>query len=435
MDARDPGRGRPRDEGMTLVEVVVAFALFAIMSTAVLSSLLAAVDLTREDRARMVASDLAARELEITRDAFGSVLRGPDTVTTNLVVNANPLPGGTAGAPLVSNGVAYTVSRTAQWAAVNSAAATTCDEGTTTELAYLRVHVEVTWPELGDRAPVVMETVMTPPKGTYSTLTGHIGLKVVDALGGPVSGVTVTARSTAGVTKTGVTAGDGCALLAFLTPGAWSITISKPGHVTPAGDPTGATTATVVAGALWRGSISYAGEATLDLALATADGYALPASTAIALVLGNSALLPSGRRTVTGSGATRTIAHLWPYPSGYQVWAGQCLDNDPQQTGEQREDPVEVSAGSTTHADVTLAPFRVRGAVGATVTATLAPPAQADAGCPTSPRPTVTLGTVAADGTLATSLPYGVWDLATPGGKTADVVLRRGAAPAEVTLS
>jgi type II secretory pathway pseudopilin PulG len=420
---------------MTLVEVIVAFALFAVMSTAVLASLVAAVQLTREDRARMVASDLAARELEITRDAFASVLRGPDTVTTNLVVNANPLPGGTAGQPLVANGVPYTVSRTAQWAAVGSAAASTCDEGTTTELAYLRVHVEVSWPELGDRPPVAMETVMTPPKGTYSTLTGHIGLKVVDALGGPVSGVTVTARTTAGATKTGVTAEDGCALLAFLTPGAWSITVSRAGYVTPSGDPTGATTASVVAGQLWRGSISYDAAATLQLDLETAAGHALPPTPAMPLVLGNSALLPSGRRIVAGTGATRTVANLWPYPSGYQVWAGQCLDNDPQYTGEDREDPIDVPAGRTTHGRVRLAPLVVRGAAGADVSAVLAPPATSDANCPTSPRPTISLGRLGADGTLATSLPYGVWDVSSVGGATGDVVLRQGEPVGEVTLS
>lgn len=425
----------PADEGMTLVEVIVAFALFAVMSTAVLASLVAAVQLTREDRARMVASDLAARELEITRDAFASVLRGPDTVTTNLVVNANPLPGGTAGQPLVANGVPYTVSRTAQWAAVGSAAASTCDEGTTTELAYLRVHVEVSWPELGDRPPVAMETVMTPPKGTYSTLTGHIGLKVVDALGGPVAGVTVTARATSGTTKTGVTAEDGCALLAFLTPGAWSITVSRAGYVTPAGDPTGASTASVVAGQLWRGSVAYDAAATLQLDLQTAPGHVLPPTPGSPLVLGNSALLPSGRRAVAGSGASRTIANLWPYPSGYQVWAGQCLDNDPQYTGEVREDPVDVAAGRTTHGRVWLAPLVVRGAAGANVSAVLAPPATADTGCPTSPRPTIALGRLGADGTLATSLPYGVWVLTTAGGATGDVVLRQGRPVGEVTLS
>ena len=66
---------------------------------------------------------------------------GPDSVQTNLVVNPSPLAGGEAGEPLVVNGVPYTVERTAQWAPVEGEAASTCDEGTTTELAYLRVRV------------------------------------------------------------------------------------------------------------------------------------------------------------------------------------------------------------------------------------------------------------------------------------------------------
>ncbi len=421
---------------MTLMEVVVAFALFLIMSTAALAGLTQAVALTREDRARLIAGDLATRELEITRDAFSSVLRGPETLTTNLTVNANPLPGGTAGKPLVSNGVPFTVKRTAQWAAVNSAAETTCDEGTRTELAYLRVKVEVTWPELGDRPPVVMETVMTPPKGTYSSLTGHIGLKVVDAFGQPVSGVTVTARAASGALETGVTSADGCALLAFLTPGAYSLTVAKTGYVTPAGDPTGATTAQVLAGQLWRGSVSYDQEATMVAKLVTEAGFALPQGLAqVPLALANSGLLPGGKKFISGTGATRTLEHLWPYPSGYEVWAGKCLDNDPQYTGQERDEPVAVGPGATTHTEVRLAPVIVRaaGPVTATLTAPVEPSRDRD--CATTPLPQVSLG-VATGGELRTSLPYGVWKLTATNGRTGEVMLRQGApAPGQVNLS
>ena len=47
----------------------------------------------------------------------------------------------------------------------------------------------------------------------------------------------------------------------------------------------------------------------------------------------NPGITPSGSRTVPGSGADRLITNLWPYPSGYQVWVGGCLDADPQYTG------------------------------------------------------------------------------------------------------
>jgi type II secretory pathway pseudopilin PulG len=244
---------------MTLIEVVVALGLFAIMSTAALSVLVSAITLTRDDKARLEAVNLASRELEITRDTFSAVTRGPDQVETNRVLNPSPLPGGRVGDPLVVNKVPYTVVRTAQWAPVNSAAASTCDEGTTSELAYLHVKVQVSWPELGDRPPVTMDTVMTPPKGTYSALAGHIGLKVIDSEGRPRSGVQVTARAASGATETGVTGDDGCALLAYLNAGSYAVTVSAPGFVNPKGDPTGTLTAQVQAGQLWRHAAGLSG--------------------------------------------------------------------------------------------------------------------------------------------------------------------------------
>jgi type II secretory pathway pseudopilin PulG len=384
---------------MTLIEVVVALGLFAVMSTAALSVLGSAITLTRDDKARLEAVNLATRELEITRDTFSAVTRGPDRVATNAVTNPSPLPGGAVGAPLVVNGVPYTVVRTAQWAPVNSAAASTCDEGTTSELAYLHVKVQVSWPELGDRRPVTMDTVMTPPKGTYSALAGHIGLKVIDGEGRPRSGVQVTASAASG-TYTGTTGTDGCALLAFLTAGSYAVTVSAPGFVNPKGDPTGSVTAQVQAGQLWRGSIEYDLATSLSVFFQTADGYPVPPDTGIALTLGNSALQPVGTRAVPGTGDHRTIPHLWPYPSGYQVWAGSCQDADPQFTGGQRDLPV-------THADwpVALGALEVNGAANQPVVAKHA----ADGLCTSGE--TLQLGTTGAGGMLRTSLPYGTWSI------------------------
>jgi type II secretory pathway pseudopilin PulG len=431
VHAQAPDVAPPRDEGMTLVEVVVAFALFAVLSSAVLATLVGAARLTDEDQSRMVASDLAARELEITRDSFTSTVQGPDTVTANLVRNPHPLPGGTAGAPLMVNKVPFTVERTAQWAAVDSAAASTCDEGTTSELAYLKVKVTVRWPELGDRPPVEMNTVMTPPKGTYSSFAGHIGLKVIDAAGRPQKGVPVTAQAASGGLRSGTTAADGCVLLSFVPAGSYSVRVSSPGFVTPQGDATGSMTAQVQAGQLWKGTIEYDRAATVTAVFSTADGFSLPpsATNTLPVLLGNAALLPSGSRTVTGTGSTRTITPLWPYPSGYQLWAGRCLDNDPQHTGQGRELPVAVAPGEVTQARVVLAPVTVQGPPATAVRATaVLPPADAanqDPTCPASSTPTVVeMGSTGPGGQLKGSLPYGRWRI--EAGATATTVeLRR----------
>ncbi|WP_141015616.1 type IV pilus modification PilV family protein [Nocardioides sambongensis] len=184
---RNWSAGGARDEGFTLIEVIVAFGLFVALVSASMVLLSTTQRTARDNTYRTTALNLAARELAITSDSFNSLLRGPESIEINQVVNANPLSGGTVGQPLKVNNVSYTVKRVAQWAAVGSSAASTCDDGTAQELAYLRVHVEVSWPGAEDR-PAEMDTVLTPLKGTYSVNDGHIGVKVIDRDGLPGRG-------------------------------------------------------------------------------------------------------------------------------------------------------------------------------------------------------------------------------------------------------
>jgi prepilin-type N-terminal cleavage/methylation domain-containing protein len=398
---------RPTDAGMSIVEVMVALVLFAILGTAIAVSVNTASRLAYEDNARTAATNLAVREIEIARDTFFSVTRGPDRVRTNRVVNPSPLPGGAAGAALEVDGTKYTVVRTAQWASTN-AVASACDEGSSAELSMLRVDVEVTWPDLGGRPPVRMSTLMSPPKGTYSVLTGHIGLRVIDRNGSPIAGATVSARSSAGALRTGDTAADGCVLLSHLDAGTWTLTLNRSAHVNPVGDPSATTTATVVQGQLWRGTIEYDQEAWIDVTFTTLSGWALPPGiNAIPVSLGNSGITPSGSRAVSGTGNVRRLRGLWPYPSGYQLWAGACVDNDP---GDFRTPPVDaVPGGAAADARVALAPLTVRAPANTVVTATHA----SDSAC--SSGVTVNLGSSGA-GELRTSLPYGLWRISRTSG-------------------
>ncbi|MEQ6901007.1 prepilin-type N-terminal cleavage/methylation domain-containing protein [Nocardioides sp. YIM 152588] len=414
-----------RDGGFTLIEVVVAFGLFVVLVVASMVLLSWTQQSTRDNSYRTTALNLAARELAITADTFNSLLRGPDQVEINQVVNPDQFPGGTDGDPLVVDNVPYTVTRTAQWSAVGSSAASTCDEGTSQELAYLRVRVEVTWPG-GEERPVRMNTVLTPLKGTYSVTDGHIGLKVIDRDGLPRGGQPVTITGPSG-TRTGSTASDGCVLFAFLTPGTYTVTMDRPGYVDLNGDATSVRTVTVTAGQLWRGSASYDQAASVAVTFTTESGYALPATNTIPLMFTTSA----GSVERTGTGNTRTVGDLWPYASGYEVWAGRCLDNDPANLGEAREPVVAANPGATTSVDVPLAPLTVdRGSGARTITATSNPSIDN----PQSPcsNITVTLGTTAG-GVLATSLPYGRWTIA-DGTSTADVTLTKAAGPQTVSL-
>lgn len=410
-----------RDSGFTLIEVIVAFALFLSLISASIVLLTWIQRTTRDNSYRTTGTNLAARELAVTADAFNSQTRGPKTVQINEVVNPNPLAGGTDGDPLVIDNVPYTVKRTAQWASVGSAAASTCDEGTNKELAYLRVHVEVTWPGAESR-PVEMNTVLTPMKGTYSISDGHIGLRVIDTDGLPREGQAVTISGPSG-TKTASTAEDGCVLFAFLTPGSYTVTLDSSGYVDLTGTKKSVQTVTVATGQLWRGTVSYDRSAKLNVAFTTTAGYALPATNNIPLMLSTSA----GTFERAGTGNSRTVTDLWPYPSGYEIWAGRCLDNDPANLGEARPPVVVSDPGVTTsNVGIPLAPLSVKG-TGA-VTATSKPSIDN----PKSPCPATTITLGNASGELKTSLPYGQWTIKI-GTKSKDVLLKQATGPVTVT--
>lgn len=419
---------------MTLIEVVVAFGLFAIMSTAVLSVLGSAISVTRDDKARMAAVNLASRELEIVRDSFSSVLRGPGHVAD--ATNPNQLPGGQANAPIVIDGVPYTVVRDTRWEAVGNGASSPCDDGTSDELAYLHVTVKVSWPALGDRPPVTMDTVMTPSKGTYSALQtqSHIGIKVIDSSGNPKPGVHVTARNSLNQTAPlQVTAADGCALLENLAPGDWTVTASNAGFVSLAGDPTAQTTVHLEAGQLWRGVIEYDQSARIIPTIAAPEGHQLPEGIDdLPVTIGNSGLQPIGAR-VFADGQALASADLWPFPSGYVVWAGGCEDGNPALSGEAL--PVPAEAGTATAVEVTLGAVEVHAAPGTSVVAfhSPEPPVPANPNAPSDrlchAGLTIPLGTTNAAGVLMTSLPFGTWRV----GSQSDVLVGQDA-PAVVNL-
>src|SRR5690606_3142529 len=105
-----------RDSGMSLVELIVAVVVLAIVASAVLGIILQAQSATVNNRARVAAANLAARELDIVRELFTRTSTSPvEIANAGTQTNPNPLAGGTAGQPLQMDGTAYTVVRSVAW--------------------------------------------------------------------------------------------------------------------------------------------------------------------------------------------------------------------------------------------------------------------------------------------------------------------------------
>lgn len=409
--------GAGPDDGVSLMEVMVALLVFAIVSSGVIATLSLSVQETRDGRNRVQAAQLAARELEIARNRFTStaVGAGPDSIVLNAVANPDARTQ-VAGSPQVIDRTPYTVTRTAQWTGASSAAGVSpCDSGATDTLTYLHVRVQVTWPQMGRTPPVVSDTILTPPAGmTSPTPSGHIAVKILDAVGGPQPGVTITVSRT-GYSRSGITSTDGCAIFPFLTPASYTTVVSSAGLPGTYVDQSGATSIStligVSAGNLQKQTFSYDQAATLSFAYEAPAGFTMPAGLdAMPMKLSGSNLQPLGWKNYPGAGSPRTIADLFPSSAGYGFGLGTCNSNTSAGT-------ASTSPGVTT--SVVYRPIPVTATVlmdgegtpysGVEVTAT----GVTDGGCPTAP--TLVLGTTDANGQLLTSLPAGTWVLKVTG--------------------
>jgi type II secretory pathway pseudopilin PulG len=432
------------DSGVTLVEVMVACVIFMILASGVSGMLLTTFKTTNDDKLRVAAANLASRELEIVRQYFNSGNAAVLDVTNSAHTprtNYYPLPGGTQGQPLVVDGVSFTV-REDVAVQVLGPGASACDGGSAVAHPSYQLTATVTWPRMGATKPVVDETVLTPPKGVVQDQNyGYLAVKVVGASGGKTTNVPVTVSGPAG-TFTSNTDSSGCAVLQLSQAGTYTASISPPGPTPYVSDQGSANPSlaniSVTIGGLTNKTMYYDEAAELDATLTTASGYSLPA-TLPQLTLANTGIQPTGILTVASSGSTTQVTNLWPFTSGYTVWAGSCADSDPALSGGTRVGPVVIPGGTTGTAQVPLAPLDVTvldntgsPVADATVTAQEQTTTQSGSHCGSDA--TLTLGVTDANGHLASSLPNGSWQISSNGTSSNAFSVTGAPASAEIDL-
>lgn len=395
--------------GFTIVELMVAISIFAILMAAAALSMNGALNMTRNNRSRSVAANLASQEMDsIEAKDFNTIPVGQSPATTQTI-----------------DGVVYTLNLETEWVSP-SASTSNCAGGIGADPAYLRVTVSVTWPQMNGVLPVQSQTVITPPVGTYDANSGNIAVSILDRNAGPQQSMPVTVTDTSGNATTLITTKDGCAFFAYLAPGKYTVSVHVDGYVNDQRQITPTTTVVVVAGSTVTAQFSYDLESELDVTMVGAAGGTVPDG--VPMTIANTGLLPNGLMGIVGTGRTgpsRAIQGLFPFLSGYQVWAGQCLDADPQginptngqpyYPGATRDPAFGMTPGATTTGNVNVPSLSIQvlnGAglpvVGAQVQVVHAPdPVN---GCTAGL--TLTLkGTTDSTGTISAALPFGQWQL------------------------
>lgn len=212
------------EDGVSLIEVIVALAILAILLTGLSATLMNTLDLSRNNANRIVASNLAASAIsELSTRPFGQLEEMVGEPTSAATWTE------------VVDGREFEMTRRVYWSS-NLADPGPClgtigkaDEN------ILRVTVEARWQRSLTGVPVISETAVSPPNVETSSESGTIAVFIGDHQAPPegVSNVEVTLTGPLPTTATQqqMSTVDGCAVFQGLTRGDYEVSIAKSGYI------------------------------------------------------------------------------------------------------------------------------------------------------------------------------------------------------------
>lgn len=399
----------PADAGMSLVEVIVAMMIFAILSVCIAQSTIVALTTTRDAQSREVATNLAASEIDAVRQ-----LADPRLIES------------TSGVTTVVDGVTFTTRRDVAW--VNSAGSASGCTGTS-QLSYLTVNVSVGWKsQLQGTRSATADTIIAPGSRINDAQTGTVLVSVLGVNGVAMPGISVSLVSGSSTVSLGSTDSAGCAFGFRVAPGTYSVRLSKTGWVSSRQETSPESPVIVEAAKAASVAFQYdrANEYEVQLVVPTSLTHVRPSNPATTFTNASGTWYFD-----RGIGTTP----LHPYPQGYSVIHGPyapalagddggtpssgCVSPDPGAWPEGTSFGVPVAAGvranpiAPTSGNRVIAVVRA-GAVIAQNRANqelravpaVAPVAAGDPGCSTSR--TFTFPTFN-NNAVALILPFGTW--------------------------
>lgn len=423
------GFDRDAEEGMTLVEVIVAMLVFSIITVGAVVSIGTVLTMTSDSRAREVAANLAAQDVDAARST-------PDVFDVQATK-----------APIVTtqNGTTFSLSRKVNWVSTTGISSQCGAAGGT--LLNKQVNVTVTWGTGTPSQTVTTNTLLAPNSKINDPDFGTILVTVASGVGlGATSGVSVTITpdsTVAGNTAVALgaqpdaTDNNGCAFALKVSPGSYTVTLSPPqGQYRDQAQ---------AANPVQSVSVGAGGSASAIFAYDPAAAYTMT----YAANYKGAATLPSNLATTWLSNlptyTTSTPAatqYLSPNTSGYTAIVGQyapataaqsCVDLDPSAWPKASDGAIgtanpllPASSGATAKTDVSptmpqgaLPMGVVKVAVASSVrivnVVTAAVPMGDDPGCKIPQSYTYAVTPAASGGKYYVTLavPFGTWTLTT----------------------
>lgn len=300
------------DSGLTLIEIMVAMMVFAMIAVGVAYSMTLILAMGNDARAREVAGNLAAQELDLNR-SVDDIFTLVDTDKT-----------------FVANGTTFHLHRDANW--VTSAGAdANCGSGGG-QLQYKRLNVSVTWDGMRSTTlPVRADSVVSPGSKINDPTLGTILVSVLSVSGGGSTGVTVTAtpatpaNGATTITDTpDPTDAQGCSYILKVTPGNYNVTITRTNSVDDKQLSTSTKLVGVAAGAAASVAFQY------DLFGTFNANYVSNYTSGSTLIPNN---LDTSFHNTYGDYSTAATTnnhsrpfYLHPFTGGYEAMAGEYVD-------------------------------------------------------------------------------------------------------------
>ncbi|HEY4152289.1 MAG TPA: prepilin-type N-terminal cleavage/methylation domain-containing protein [Pseudolysinimonas sp.] len=318
---------RDPEAGFSIVEVLVATVIFMLLSIGIAQATVTSIRLSGDQKHRVTALSLAAGEIDKVR-AIGD----PFNVTTPDHPDQQTI-----------DGITYTINRQTQWVS-GTGTDIPCGGSGTANLQVKRVNVSVTWTgQLAGTNSVNSNTVLAPVGRINDPTQGTIIVSATRADGSGASGVTATVTPVSGgatalATAPPATDSDGCTYALRVTPGVYSVTLSKSGWIDITQNTSPTLNVTVVAGASVSAPFGF------DRAASFAMTYApgAPAGTKFSTNAETSFVNTYGT-SILGVPST---ASLYPWATGYVPIAGHYIAPTQLSSGCRSVDPSEWAAGS-----------------------------------------------------------------------------------------
>lgn len=416
------------DAGFSLVEVMVALVVFALIGAAVSALVVDSLHSTRASQSRVRAANLTAQEIEAVRAGLRSGGGIGNTATLTFPWSDPSCLASSATCTRTVDGQAFVLTRTVTPVAADASHA-----------GRLLVTTTATWPKMNGVAPVVNSTVMTSrgitpgsaPNdtpgsgggGSVATGTSAVSVTVTGSASSPYAYKPVVLAGPTGSLQTN-TDGTGVALFTNLAAATYTVSVSQTGYIDLLGNATASAPVTTTPNATSTVSLKYAQAAILNYTVTAPSGYT-PGGVFPISVSNTDA---NSVKTSTPAAATGvTSVQTWP-SSTLRAWGGTCTNDSSVYTS------YSATGGSTVNKTLGLSGLRVTVqktllilGLGVVSNGQLIAVKAPDAGCPatvTDPVDGSMVGSVVyfptktdSNGRAQVALPPGTWTIKLIGGQ------------------